>query len=115
MKLSLPLLMVSVAMLGSGCASTRRSVTHIRVDGQKAFVAYAEWDHDFLAASTDRSRVKRCAVNPDNSLACEEDADINHVLNPQEDASPPPKPAAAPAPEAAPEAAPAASEAAPPA
>jgi len=52
--------------------------------------------------------VKRCVVNTDNTLKCEEDADMNRILNPQEDNGPAPAPQkAAPPAEAAPEAAPA--------
>lgn len=91
------LLAVSVLLSTLGCASTRRSVTHVRVEHDKAYVAYAEWEDGgltFITGSKDRSRVKRCAINPDNTLSCEEDADINAILNPQEGNAPPPRAAA---------------------
>lgn len=74
--------LLCVVMFATGCASTRRSVTHVRIESDKAYIAYAEWEQSFLGASNDRSRVKRCSINPDNSLACDEAEDINKLLNP---------------------------------
>jgi len=79
-------LLVGVVLFASGCVSTRRAVTHVRVESDKAFIAYAEWDQGFLSSffgAKDRSRVKRCAINPDNSLNCVDAEDINRVLNPE--------------------------------
>lgn len=78
-------LLVGVILMASGCISTRRSVTHVRIVDDKAFIAYAEWDQGFMSSifgGKDRSRVKRCAINTDNSLNCEEAEDINKLLNP---------------------------------
>ncbi len=97
--------LVALAFTSIGCSTTYRSVTHVRIENDKAYLAYAEWEGGPLTAFTgtkDRSRVKRCLINPDNSMKCEEDADINHVLNPQETPAPPAK-KAEPAPEAVPE------------
>lgn len=119
MKKHTSLFLLGVLVFASGCATTRRSVTHVRVEKDKAFIAYAEWDEGFMVGSNDRSRVKRCSINADNSLTCAEDADINHVLNPQEDPAPAPaekKPAPAeeaPAEGAAPAEAPAEAPATP--
>ena len=92
-------------LCASGCATTHRAVTHVRVEKDKAYVAYAEWDEGAFSKN-ERSRVKRCSINQDNSMACEEDADINRVLNPQEAGGEPapaePAPASEPAPAAAP-------------
>ena len=74
----------------------------MRVAKDKAYIAYAEWDEGLLTGLTghnDRSRVKRCEIAEDNSMKCEEDADINQLLNPQEGGAKPPaaKPPAEPA------------------
>ncbi len=104
--------LLGILLSTMACATQRRSVTHIRVDKDKAYLAYAEWDQGMLTGitgSNDRSRVKRCVINTDNTLKCEEDADVNRILNPQEDNGPAPAPqSATPPAEAAPaEAAPA--------
>lgn len=75
-----------------GCSSVRRSVTHVRIEKDNAYVAYAEWKDGgftFITGSDDHSRVKNCKIQPDNSATCEEDADINAILNPQDGAPPP--------------------------
>ncbi len=100
--------LVALAFTSIGCSTTYRSVTHVRIENDKAYLAYAEWEGGPFTAFTgtnDRSRVKRCLINPDNSMKCEEDADINHVLNPQETPAPPAK-KAEPEPQAVPESAP---------
>lgn len=111
-------LLLAVCLSSLACVQQRRSVTHMRVQNDKAYVAYAEWDDGMFTGITgtnDRSRVKRCLINPDNTMKCAEDADVNRVLNPQEDNGPAPAPAPAePAPaEEAPAEEPAADEAAP--
>ncbi|HSC88742.1 MAG TPA: hypothetical protein VLC09_15780 [Polyangiaceae bacterium] len=103
------ILVAGLALSSAACTTQARSVTHMRVAKDKAYIAYAEWDEGLLTGftgSNDRSRVKRCEIAEDNSMKCEEDADINRLLNPQEQG-------AAPAPAAPAEAAPAESAPAP--
>lgn len=105
MKTLNTMLVLGLILGTAACASTRRSVTHVRVESDKAYVAYAEWEEGYFVGSNDRSRVKRCAINADNTMKCEEDADINAILNPDEEQPPPSAKKAAPKPEAPPPAA----------
>ena len=121
MKLIYSLLAVALLSTATGCSKQYRAITHVRVHKDKAYLAYAERDEGgVMGASNDRSRVKRCEILPDNALKCEEDADVNRLLNPQEEGgAPAPAPAPAPAADApaadAPADAPAADAAAAPA
>ena len=97
MNISKTLLILATLSVSTGCVSQRRSVSHVRIESDRAYVAYAEWDAGpltFITGTKDRSRVKRCLISPDNSMTCEEDADVNAALNPQEAGKSGPKPAA---------------------
>ncbi|HWV39476.1 MAG TPA: hypothetical protein VN033_13485 [Vulgatibacter sp.] len=85
MKTLLITALLGVTVLASGCTSTRRSITHVRTESDKAYIAYAEWDQGlgtWISGTNDRSKVKRCSINPDNSLSCEEAEELNALLNP---------------------------------
>lgn len=101
MKIIQSLVVLGIVLGATGCAQQRRAVTHIRIQKDKAYLAYAEWDEGFFTGITgakDRSRVKQCSIEPDNSLKCTESASINALLNPDEAGSEPAAPAPAPAP-----------------
>lgn len=100
MKIIHSLVVLGILLGASGCAQQRRAVTHIRIQKDKAYLAYAEWDEGFftgLTGAKDRSRVKQCSIEADNSLKCAESASINSLLNPDEAGSAPAPAAEAPA------------------
>ena len=73
----LELVLLCVLGFGSfGCA-TIRSVTHISTwkgeAGEYIYIGYAE--------NNDTSKLRRCAVNPDNTLTCYEEDQANRLLN----------------------------------
>ena len=86
MKTLFVTILLGVTVLATGCASTRRSVTHVRTESDKAYIAYAEWNQGFfvgwLTGKNERSLVKRCSINTDNSLTCGEAEELNALLNP---------------------------------
>lgn len=69
--------MASLAFAASGCAPTIRSVTHMSTwkggNGPYIYIGYAE--------NSDVSKLKRCAVNADNTMTCAEEDDVNKLLN----------------------------------
>lgn len=69
----------ALAATAIGCAPPVRTVTHISgwsTDaGNYIYVAYAE--------DQNVSRVKRCLVEADNSIKCEDQDSINKLLNEQ--------------------------------
>lgn len=67
------------AVTAVGCAPPVRTVTHISTwstdAGKYLYVAYAE--------DNNVSRVKRCLIEADNSIKCEDQDAINKLLNDQ--------------------------------
>lgn len=69
----------ALAAASVGCAPPVRTVTHISAwstdAGKYIYVAYAE--------DANVSRVKRCLIEEDNSLKCEDQDALNKLLNDQ--------------------------------
>ncbi len=69
----------ALAATAVGCAPPVRTVTHVSAwstdAGKYIYVAYAE--------DQNVSRVKRCLIEADNSLKCEDQDALNKLLNEQ--------------------------------
>jgi hypothetical protein len=67
----------ALGMLAAGCGAPIRSVTHISTwkgpEGPYIYIGYAE--------DNDTSKLRRCIVNADNTLTCNEEEAANAVLN----------------------------------
>ncbi|MBI4955513.1 MAG: hypothetical protein HY908_26060 [Myxococcales bacterium] len=67
----------ALGLLAVGCGQPLRTVTHLSVwkgpAGEYIYIGYAE--------DSDTSKLRRCAVNEDNTLACNEEEAANAVLN----------------------------------
>lgn len=68
---------LTLAATAVGCAPPVRTVTHISTwsteAGNYIYVAYAE--------DKNVSRVKRCLIEADNSIKCEDQESLNALLN----------------------------------
>lgn len=74
------LLLGALALLASACTPTSRYVTMTYwQDSSTVYVAYAENE----AVGT-YAKVQRCTVNPDNTVSCAEQTNVNALLNPKD-------------------------------
>ncbi len=65
-----------VATLG-GCRPPIRTITHVSAwsggQGDYLYIAYAE--------NEDLSKIRRCIINEDNTMTCNEEQEVNALLN----------------------------------
>lgn len=64
----------------SGCGTARFVTARTWVGGEKLYVAYTQRDFNPFS-STFEAKVLRCDRQPDNRLACGDEAQLNGLLN----------------------------------
>ena len=76
-KLKVLALGLALSGTAAGCTTTVRAVTHVGAYGPKdqpyLYIGYAE--------NKDVSRVRKCTVKPDNAIDCQEQGEVNKLLN----------------------------------
>lgn len=76
MKLKMTMALLGLSLL-SACGSTVRAVTHVSAwttpKGDYLYVAYAE--------NSDVSRIRKCNVNPDDTITCTEQQEVEELFN----------------------------------
>lgn len=71
-------LMAMLFVFASACAPAQRYVTHTYWESPtNVYIAFAEKDPAAMYA-----KVQQCTINPDNSVVCVEQENLNAVLNP---------------------------------
>ena len=77
----------AVGLVGTGCGNMvrYRTATHFaQPPGGKItyYATYMEGNCSGFGGCTGvNSKLRRCTINPDNSMACVDDAELNRVLN----------------------------------
>lgn len=64
----------------SGCGTARFVTARTWVGGDTLYVAYTEHEKQIFS-QTFEAKVLRCNRQPDNGLACTEEAQLNQLLN----------------------------------
>lgn len=81
-----------VAMALVGCATTKRSLTNTMWndapagDGKALYLSYWEGScggafHPFGGCSSGESHVRFCSIESDNSMKCEDQSEMDKILN----------------------------------
>lgn len=70
----------AAVIFSSGCMTARFVTTQTWVGNETLFVAYTEWNEQLLSNSFE-SKILRCVRQEDNALKCEDEKEVNDLLN----------------------------------
>ena len=67
----------------AGCSSNSKFVTHIHEQNDNTFyLAYTDYTKSMLGLSSSfTANVRKCDKQPDRSVVCTEQEELNHLLN----------------------------------